>query len=266
MKPKVPTRLKNLRLMETSIVTSGANQHADVLLFKRAEDAHQHKEVGMTDKTELDKLVSDLAKADSALNKLEGTAEELRKQVAAKQAEIDVRDRDIVALKAKLEVEVAKNADPEEELLKSMSVPAKAAFLAQKAMNEKLTKRLAEEDDRRELTKIAKSFEADFPALPVKGEVVAPVMKALLVATDADAVAALNKALKAGSDAIAFMAKVAGTTRVGGPVSTAEANVEKLAKEMAAAKGITFESAYTKVLQADPGLYDQINNARGVQQ
>jgi hypothetical protein len=252
--------------METSLVTAGANQHADVLLFKRANDAFQHKEVGMADKTELDKLVADLARADAEVSKLEGVAEELRKQVNAKQAEIDVRDRDIVALKAKLDVEVAKNADPEEELLKSMSPAAKSAYLAQKALNDKLTKRLAEEDDRRELNKIAKAFEADYPALPVKGDDIAPVIKAIMTATDADGMAVLNKALKAGSDALTFLSKVEGATRAGGPVTSAEQEVEKKAREMAAADKISYESAYAKVLQADPALYERITGAAGGRQ
>ena len=211
----------------------------------------------MSDKTELDRALADLAKADAALNAAEGTIAELRKTVAAKDVELTlaVKDRDVT--KALLDREVTKNEDPEEAILKMMPEPAQKMFLAQKANSERLAKRLAEEDDTAAVLAIEKKFAASYSALPVPASEMAPIIKAITGVVTSAQMDTLNAVFTSASKAMVLLTKMQGRLQGEAPTST-EQGVEKKARAMALDKGITFEKAYAEILKADPSLYTQI--------
>ena len=249
-KKKKPTWLKNLRLNEVSLVGQGANQHANVCLFKSADDPLPNKEGHMADKTELEKALDDLAKAQGDIAGLNLKVSGLDTDLTKAQADLRSRERDLTDTRTDLTRELTKNADPEEELLKGMSEPAKAAFLAQKATNEKLVKRL----------------EKDFAGLPVKADDFAPIMKMAKANLDDEQMTELNRILKAGSEALKDLEVMKGLSNGGQAPTSAEDKLEKMAKERAGKDNITFEQAYSKVLNDNPDLYLDFDSERGYAQ
>jgi predicted nucleic acid-binding Zn-ribbon protein len=256
-KPNKRYKLNLLALREGSVVTQGANPFAHVVLFKSAETTKEEgREVAVT---ELEKLAADLATANATVAKRDGEIGRLEKALGTVEADLRSRTRDIEDLRRELDRERARNADPEEELLKGMPEAAQRAYLAQKAQTERLQKRLDEADTQAKLAEIAKAFDAEFPGLPAKGTAVAPILKAVYGVLDADAAAELRRLLKAGSDALDDIAKLRGAIGNGGRVQgAAEAQVEKLARERAKREGITYEKAYRAVLHDDSSLYERI--------
>lgn len=257
-------RLALTRMLEGSLVTVGANQHADIVLFKSAagdNTAAEPKEKGAMPNDE--KLAEQIAKADARISELEKALKVAADEATALKAELAVRDKDLAASKIELEREVAKNADPEEELLKGMSEPARKLFLANKADNEALRKRLAADDDARQVEKLGVEFAGEYPGLPIKAEAAGPIMKGLVGALTEEQTAEVRRLLKAGSDALEEIAKLNGMLSPGNAGGTsAEAEIDKLAKAKAEADGVTYAAAYAKVLTEQPALYAKYEQER----
>ena len=240
------------------LMNGAANEHANIAIWKA--DGPQHEEEGrMSGTTELEKLAADLAEADTPLAEQAAEIERLNKAVAAAETEVKLREKDLSVTKTELERELAKNADPEEALLKTMPEAAQKAFLAQKAATERLEKRLAEADEQAKLAEIAKSFDKEFSGLPTKGEDVAPIMKAVYGVLDEDQAKELRRLLKAGSEAMTELLKISGMTGSGHDHLTkgAEAEIDTLAKARAEKEGISYAKAYSAVLTDNPALYEK---------
>jgi len=230
-------------------VQRGANQHASVNIWKSVEG-----EPLVADKTELEKALDELASAKADLTKAESEIATLKSTVSELQADIRAKERTEQDLRRDLDVEKAKNADPEEEILKGMSEAAKTQYLAQKEQMIRLQKRLDKEEEQRALAEIAKSFSADFPMLPTSGEDFAPIMKVASATFTDEQVETLRAVLKAGNDALDTLTKLNG--RIGGVEKTsAEAEIERLARERVSSGNVTYEQAFTKVLSENPNLY-----------
>lgn len=264
-KKKKPTWLKGLRLGEVSLVGVGANQHAKVDIWKSADGLPNDTQEGlqMADRTEVEKAMDEVAKANTSIARLEGEVTALNKQLADGAADLRARDRDLADVRAAHTLEVEKHADPEEVILKGMSEPQKAAFLAQKETNAKLLKRLEKDDTEKALGLIAKSFDADMSGLPIKGDDAAPIIQKAVEALDDEQMDELNRILKAGSDALKELEIVKGLTNGGKAPTSAEDTLDKMAKELAAKDNVTFEKAYSKVITANPELYSAFDAERG---
>jgi len=272
---KKPRWLRKLRLAEVSLVDFGANQHASVAVFKRRHSdlasttvppptsplhtpdlpilpTMKQKEATMAESTEFAKALQELAAADTKIVNL--TAELRVEKQKAEEAAADTRaaNRQLADLNIKFDQEVSKHADPEVELLKGMSEGARKAFLTMKADSEALRKSLASQEEATALSVIAKSISTDMAHLPVKAEDFAPVIKAARTHLPAEAMAELDRVLKAASGAFAEAKKVHGNRIV---KTSTEGQIDKMAREKADADKITFEQAYTAVLKANPALY-----------
>lgn len=206
--------------------------------------------------TQFEKLAADLKDTDA---KLVNLAAELRvEKMKTEEALADSRaaNRALADERIKLEQEIAKHADPEVELLKGMNEGARKAFLTMKADSEALRKSLAAQEDAVVLSVIAKSISTDMPHLPVKAEEFAPIIKAARTHLSAEAMAELDRVLKAASGAFAEVKKTFGGHRV--VKTSTEVQIDKMARDKATADNITFEQAYTAVLKGNPALYSAL--------
>jgi hypothetical protein len=259
---KRPMWLRRLSLHEVSLVDFGANQHAKVEIFKRGLPSpdttpQPQKEAIMADLTQMEKALADLRDAQSKVVNLTAELSVAKKATEEAMADTRAANRALADVNIKLEQEVSKHLDPTEVLLKSMSAPVREAYLAQQTQMTNLTKRLAEDDDKRAVAEIEKAISRDMAGLPIPAAELAPVLKAAKAKLTAAEVETLDRVLKAGSAALLDAKKMFGLTQ-GVTKSSTEVTVEKLAREQAVAKGITFEQAYSAILKADPSLYSAI--------
>ena len=255
-------RRKNLK--DSTVMNGAANEHADILVCKSKSGGLSPEETGkkeapqMAENTELEKMASDLAEADTTIAKQAGEIETLEKRIGDLEADLRSRGKDLDDVKRDLDRELAKHEDPEEALLKTMPEAAQKAFLAQKAATERLEKRLAEADEQAKLAEIAKSFDAEFSGLPTKGSDMAPILKSVYGVLEEEQATELRRVLKAGAEAMTELLKVHGMTGGGNTQAAgAEAELDKLAKARAEKDGLTFAKAYSAVVTENPSLYEK---------
>lgn len=207
--------------------------------------------------TEMEKAMRDLRDADAKIINLMADLAAVKKAKDESDAEIRVLNKHLADANVKLDQEISKHQDPAETLLKNMNPQVREAYLAEKAENARLKKRLDEDDDRRAIADIEKAISLDMADLPVKPSELAPVLKAAKSKLSAEESETLDRVLKAGSAALKEAKTVYG--RIMGVAKTStETAVEKRAREKAAADGTTFEKAYAAILKAEPQLYSAI--------
>lgn len=273
--PANPTLLQIEELVEASLTLAmvdpetgevigngAANEHADVLLWKSLPKT----QIGVTTMTELHTALTELDAARATIAELTATVKTLKAESDERHADLRARERDLADVRRQLETEVAKNEDPEEAVLKTMSDPARVAYLAMKEQNARLTKRLDEADERAKLTEIQKGLERDMPGLPVGAADLAPVMKAVLPHLTEEQADTLRRALIAGSEAIRDLQKAMALSGHGLEVSDAEQELDRLTEARQKAYPTeTHAAAYTAVLRAHPDLYTKSRAARATQ-
>lgn len=207
------------------------------------------------------------------------TAEEMQKKLDEQKAQIEKAEAEV---KAQAEAQAAELAKANEELEKAKAEAAELAKAAEdaksdddvakaaKAEAEELKKRLdaaettlAETnaalakaaDDKLEQDFIAKA--AALGNLPVKSDVLGPILKGISVGKSSEEdQAKLMELFKAADAAFGQLFKSTGNNNVP-DANSAEEQLTKIAKGLQEADGSTYEAAYTKALEQNPALYSQ---------
>lgn len=230
MPPKPITRIDGLELDEISLVKRGANQHADVVLFKSAEPG------GST------VTLSDILKAIAALTDAD------RAEVA----------------KA---VTVAKVADPLADL--PADHPIRKRLDEAETKSTLLAKRFEELEEREAVTKAIDTARATLPSLQtpeITGALARRVEKAGAKSGDAtlgaDVLGYLAKLEPLVKRAASSLSKSHGVT-AGAEVGV-DAEIETMVKELRKGdSSLGYAEAYTQVIKGNPDLYDRLNAEKG---
>lgn len=263
-------RLANVELDEISLVDKGANQHAKIAIWKRADMKEKYNDLTPAQrqamKGYMDKGMDEAAAYKACMNETKKgddqvTVEELTKQLEAlqtqvtdltKRAEDAEGARDALVKSAEdagLDIEdgkIAKRADDEfveiggEKVAKSaVPAPVLKALEAQAADIAKM-----KEDARK--VELAKRGDAELPNLAGTSLAKGRLLEA--VAGDEE----LVKALKAADAAIAKAATEFGSAEI--DEASPSARLNKMASEYAVAKGMPFESAFSEITKSGEGL------------
>jgi hypothetical protein len=267
-KPKA-FKLSDLDLSEISLVDQGANQHANIAIWKRMGDKDNYKamsddqkarmremmEKGMDEESAYKAVMEATAKGDMAL-----TPEELAKQLEALQGQVtdltkraETAETALSALtksasEAGLDVvdgKIAKRADPEfveiaGEKIEKALVPA-SILKALESQAAEIAKLHAKEQE----VALAKRGETELPHLA--GTALAKGKLLAAVEGDADVL----KALKAADAIMAKAAAEVGTAAINEASATFRLN--KMASDYSLAKGVTFEKAYADITATADG-------------
>lgn len=264
-------RLADVQLDEISLVDKGANQHAKIAIWKRADDMSKkyddltpaqratmkgYMDKGMDEAAAYKACMGETKKGDGQV-----TNEELTKQLEAlqtqvtdltKRAEDAEGARDALvksAEEAGLEVaegKIAKRAEEEyveiggEKVAKAL-VPAPVL----KALETQAAD-IAKMQAAAKNVELAKRGETELPNLAGTALVKGKLLEA--IGDDAD----LLKSLKAADAAIAKAASEFGANTIDEGSATYRLN--KMATDHAVAKGVPFESAYAEVTKSGEGL------------
>ena len=263
-------RLADVQLDEISLVDKGANQHAKIAIWKRADMKEKYDDLTPAQKKSM-KMYMDKGMDEAAAYKAcmgetkkgdgQVTNEELTKQLEALQTQVtDLTKRaeeaeaakaDLIksAEEAGLEVaegKIAKRAEEEyveiggEKVAKAL-VPAPVL----KALETQAAD-IAKMQAAAKNVELAKRGETELPNLAGTALVKGKLLEA--IGDDAE----LLKSLKAADATIAKAASEYGANTIDEGSATYRLN--KMATDTAAAKGIPFESAYAEVTKAGEGL------------
>lgn len=262
-------RLADVKLDEISLVDKGANQHAKIAIWKRADMKEKYDDLtpaqraamkgymdkGMDEAAAYKACMGETRKGDGQV-----TNEELTKQLEALQTQVadltkraetaEAEKADIIksAEEAGLSVEdgkIAKKADEDfveiggEKVAKS-AVPA-PVLKALEAQAADIAKMKAEARN----VELAKRGDAELPNLA--GTALAKGRLLETVGDDAE----LVKALKAADAAIAKAAQETGSASI--DEASPDFQLNKMATDYAIAKGVPFETAYAEVTKSGDG-------------
>lgn len=228
-----------------------------------AVPSRQPKEGHVSDNDATEKALADLAKAEDALKSAEAAREAMKSELEEAKADLRARNRDLDDLRKQFDAEVNKNKDPEEVFLEKMDPAAREHYERMKARSDAADKMIEKMQNERRLSEIAKQFAEDFPKLPVTGTEMAPILDKVASALDDAEMDELKRVLKAGNDALGNYEKAVGLLGTGGAtVTSAEAELDKKAKERAAKDNVSFEKAYAAVLTENPDLYARYESER----
>lgn len=266
-------RLSGMSLDETSVVTVGAHQDADIVLFKLGEE-----------ESKLSKFLKGVAENlgmefdQSFLAEQPVTGDTVHKEDADMDIDFDTLEPDVRTYIEKLEERIAKMEDEKDEMeskdesdeekdeMEKSDVLAKLDPEVRKMVEDAQTRaEQAEaiakaERDARVTAEFISKAEA-LSELSVNPTEFGPVLKAAAETLDPEQYAEIERVLKAANEAVASagMWNEFGKTTV--TPSTTEAKIDTLAKSLQAQDpALSYEAAYTKALEQNPGLYTEALN------
>lgn len=241
-------RLTKLRLNEISIVDAGADPNAVVTIFKRDDRSNGGKPM-----TDLEKMVAQMGEATKTIADLQASVTKANAESATKDATIaDLQKRLAAAEAAK-----GSGADDEDPILKAADPLVAAEIVKLRKANAAAAKQLAQLDEEREIKKVAVQITTDMRGLPVKADDFAPILKRAMGAMDEADSKELVRVLKAASNAVEDSLRSTGLPAHLVQKSSAETEIEALAKAKQKAENITFAKAYDDVLAQNPALYSR---------
>lgn len=271
---------RRLKITKVDLCRRGANQDADVMLFKSADhpddDQPVHKEESAVPKPKTPKTVTkpeDLAKATP--EQISAYVDHLEKTLGDAETEVTTLQKTVADMECADDDESEPDADdapktkkkfPFKKTVKTDELPdavQKRLDAADERVEkaEKLAKdadeRIAKAEARAELVELRKTVEADMPKIPGTVDEVAKMLQEAKATLTAASYTVLEKALKAGSAAIA-KAEVEVGSGSGAALGTALEEINKRADELVE-KGTckTRPEAVEKVAKADPALYSK---------
>ncbi len=228
------TALVNLRLNAVALCGEGANSRADIILTKRKETMNMPKSFA--------ELLEALQPAEADLIK-NHLAAEVAAAEAAKDAEIGELTKSVTSLQGQVAT-LEKSKPAEDAILKGLSPEAKALFAKQQEAIDTLVKARQEET--------ANVLFAKVKAIPCEES----VLKSVLSAASPAVVEVLEKAAAAiEKGAMEATGRDGQAEFTGTRQDDYYAKLEKSAKEIAVAKGCTFEQAFYDACAADPDTY-----------
>lgn len=272
---KKKTNIKNLIIKEVSHVSMGANQAADVLLFKGfKQDFKNRVNINEDFKKDFSSLKTgeqpmNLEELKKALEEQKAETElvksqnaELLEQVEKSQKELESANSEIEKMKEgddkKKKEDAAKEKEMEDKFKKGLDSETAARIEAiekKAAENEEIAKKLQEEND---LMKLEKSAEEQFPHLPG-----APIQKALLLKTlnsmSEDQQKYMTEVLKSADTALSVKFEEIGKA---GTVQPGQEELDTLVKSYQSEHNVDETEAMNQVLKTARGkeLYGKLNS------
>lgn len=185
-------RLKNLRVKRVDLVAKGANQQADVLLFKSEEpvDMKECKGCGAS------------MKADAESCEKCGAEMKTKAAPAAKEKDMDTETIKKMEADLKAATELAEEESKKRELVEKSLKDQAASLEALKKQFDAQAETIKKAEQAAKLAEFKKSVDA-FEHLPVKADVFAPVLMKCAEALDEAGYAELMRVLKAADNASA---------------------------------------------------------------
>lgn len=240
----------DLDVTRVALCNTGANARADIIFMKRKEQNTMPKF------TTFEELVAELEPAAAELVSKHVTTQLAEKETAitAAKAALDASQQELEAAKKELETAKAAKAtvgpattqpaSTPEDAIKSLPAEVQKALKEQREQLEELVAkdRAREAEQRYEAVK----------AIPVEAEQLKAVVAAISPAG--------FEVLKSAAAAITanVVTEPAGSDAAGTVSGDAYAQLEQKAKQIATAKSITFETAFTEACAENPALYAQL--------
>lgn len=251
----MPKLLRRLKLLEASLVDCGANQHAAILLWKRAD---------------LGKGDSDMPALDDDTKALLASLEEQIGDLTKANADLSerVKEAETEAGKAKEDLDRVKKGKPpksddddDDPILKGMSPAVRQAYEDMRKERSELSDRISKQEERSEIEDCEKKIGKRFPNLPARPSNLAPIYRKISKALAPDELMSLDKIFASHSAAMAQLGEEAGHTGVGeyegDGGADAWATIEQRAREVRKLQPtLSQEQAVTQVMEQDPKLYD----------
>lgn len=242
--------LKGLHLDEISLVDNPANQHAMVSIFKRS-DPDNPASAGSPGVTSVAKEGQMDPKLEKKLGELESQVETLkaeRDEAVAKAETAEAEKAEAVAKAEEAEkVEKAEDdfidIDGEKVAKSAVPAPLLKRMEAQQAAIEKMQADA-------EKVELRKRAEDELPNLAGTADQKGALLKALDGLDDADR-DELMKGLKAADAAVSKLFAEVGKSA--DDETSAEARLNKMAKDYAAEKSVPFETAFAEVIKTRDG-------------
>jgi hypothetical protein len=235
--------IKGLVLDEVSHVDVPANNGSMVVLWKRATDMKGGDPMKPED------LVKRLEELESMVPKLETSlkaAEYKNKKMmdAMEEAGMDAEETDD-------KMKLKKRADPEYIDIDGEKILKSAVPLPLLARLEKQSKELEDIKKAAEMVDLKKRAVENMPNMAGTDDEKAALMKSVESIADQSTREAVLKSLKAADAAVAKSFKEIGSQNVND--TDASVRLEKMAKEKAAADGISYHSAYAEITKSGEG-------------
>lgn len=258
MTPNKRSRLKKVRLTEISLVDAGAHPEAVVSIYKRdIPGGEPHQQKGPTMDANTQAALAEIERANATISELTANVAKLRADLDAERTAREAAEAKVAQV-AKAAGGAPAAADPaEDEILKNADPAVRDVIVALRKSNADAHAQIQKLAEEGEVRKAIAHVTAEFPNLPVKAEDFGPVFKRLSAAMKKDDLDVLTRVLKAASETAAMLLTGAGGTGVTIVKSSAEAQMETLAKARSERTGEAYAVAYDKVMQENPGLYSR---------
>lgn len=252
----MPTKLKQLEITKVDLCKAGADPDADIMIFKSLDEIVDPATKPKEDTTVSKKIAKpeDLAKASP--EDVKAYVDQLEKTLADQEQELEKAKKPApVEPKGKAEPDdVTKGLSPEvKKMLDEQAEEIKKARQEAAEAREEVKKAQAHT----EFVELKKTVEKDMPSIPGTVDEIAKMIQEAKTVLTAASYAVLEKALKAGSAAIA---KASAELGAGGtkPTGSAEEEINKMADEKVAKNECkTRPEAIQKVASEHPDLYQR---------
>lgn len=231
-------RLKRLRIKRVDLVERGANQEADVVLFK-AEEPPEGQQFCPKCNERYEKGTKVCAKCGTELTKAASAAKE--KLMPENVEQIEKLQKDLTAA-TELAEEESRKREAVEKALKEQAETLTA-----------LKKRLDEAEDSAKLAEFKKTVDA-FEHLPVKADTFAPILKKCAEALDAAGYAELMRVLKAADAATASNFAEIGAPGADTNARSAAEELDAKADELVTKSGLKKDAALVQAMVQNPKL------------
>ena len=252
----MPKLLRRLKLLEASLVDRGANQHAAILFWKRADSGKGENYMQIDDETkqllaELQDQIGDLTKANA----------DLSERVKEAEAETSKAKDDLDRVKKGKPTKSADAGEDEDPILKGMSPAVRDAYETACKRAVELEERIAKQEERSEIEDCEKKIAKRFPGLPIKAAHLAPIYRKIMKALPADELMSVDKLFVSHAAAMAQLGTESGHTGVGeyegDGGADAMAQIERRGAEIRKLRpNLSKEQAEAMALEQDPKLYD----------
>lgn len=267
----MPTfKLRKLRITKVDLCKAGANPDADILIYKSMDEpvvttpiTHQEDTSvpQKLTKVDLTKATPEEAKAyaealEKSLLDTEAELEKAKKPTPPKPKDPVEPDADDAVMKS-LPEPIRKRLEEAEAIAKAADARATAA----EKVAEKATTDVAKARQESEFVTIQKMVEQDMPKVPGTVAEVAKMLQEAKETLTAPSYVVLEKALKAGSAALAKSEVEIGSNKPAAGSAIEEIN--KMAdEEVAKGTSKTRPEAITKVAKAHPDLYKRYKDEK----
>lgn len=253
--------LEDLVINRVDLVDEGANSASFIELYKRKERSDTmeldaiieklSKEHAVVVQAEIDKLTGEITKAKDDLVTVSAEHSVTKEALAKAEENLKAKGEELTETKTELQT-LKDEANPEDEVMKSMPEAAKVLFAKMKAQKEAAEEAMRTAKDA-EVNAEAVAKAVELKALPIEQEKLISVLKG----ADKGLIELLTT-INAAVDAT-LLGEV-GKNKAGGVASSSEeawTKIEAKATDIAKAKGISKAKAISDAVNQNPDLYKE---------